>query len=238
MLNQVFISYRHESSEHARAVRRLGELLRQSGLPVAFDQFLLDEHPGGSDVGWPKWCEDCANESACVLIVGSEGWFAAYEKPAPAGLGLGAATEADLFRQTLWDEQGHNARIRLAFLHDVAADKVPVRLRAWHRFRPFDANEELNQLIRWVADRLGLTGIEPPTVRWPEPAEFKPDLADRRNGPRWSTYSRGVRASGFCCLKAVPASVRAPFSAKLRCTRRNSESQWPGWTSEAAGWTL
>jgi SEFIR domain len=77
----VFISYRHESEEHASAVRRLGELLRQSKIPVALDQFHLDEHPGGPDLGgWPKWCEDCANDSACVLIIASAGWFAEYEK--------------------------------------------------------------------------------------------------------------------------------------------------------------
>src|SRR6516165_934759 len=76
----VFISYRHESPEHARAVRRLAELLRQAKIPVALDQFYLDEFPGGPDLGWPKWSEDCANESACVLIVGSAGWFAAYDK--------------------------------------------------------------------------------------------------------------------------------------------------------------
>src|SRR5215470_6434002 len=125
MRQHVFISYRHESPEHARAVRRLGELLREEKIPVALDQFCLEEQPGGPDDGFPKWSEDCANESACVLIIASEGWFAAYEKIAPPGVGLGAGTEADLFRQALWDEQGNNARIRLAFLHDVAADKVP-----------------------------------------------------------------------------------------------------------------
>lgn len=180
MLKHVFISYRHESPEHSRAVRRLGELLRQADLPVALDQFFLDEHPGGPDSGgWPKWCEDNANESACVVIVPSEGWFAAYDKRAPRGIGLGAATEADLFRQALYDDAGENARIRLAFLHALDPDHVPQRLKAWHQFRPFDADHELNQLIRWIADRLGLQGIEPPTVRWPAPVEFEPDLADR-----------------------------------------------------------
>ncbi len=51
MVNQVFISYRHESPEHARSVRRLGQLLRQAQLPVTLDQFYLDEHPGGPDEG-------------------------------------------------------------------------------------------------------------------------------------------------------------------------------------------
>jgi hypothetical protein len=202
MLNQVFISYRHESPEHARAVRRLGELLRQAGLPVALDQFLLDEHPGGSDVGWPKWCEDSANQSECVLIIASEGWFAAYDKTASVGLGLGAATEADLFRQALSDKHGRNARIRLVFLHDIAADKVPPRLKAWHQFRPFTADEQLNQLIRWVAGCLGLQNIELPTVRWPAPLEFQPDLADR-NKKEW------------------PAVI----DLLAGCTRKNSKSR-------------
>jgi hypothetical protein len=177
MQQQVFISYRHESPEHARAVRRLAELLRRAAIPVALDQFHLEEHPGGPDLGWPKWCEDCANQSACVLIIGSEGWFSAYEKTAAPGLGLGAATEADLFRQGLWDEQRNNTRIRLAFLHDF--QQVPVRLRAWHQFRPFDNDDQLNQLIRWVAGCLGIGNVELPTVRWPEPREFRPNIADR-----------------------------------------------------------
>lgn len=179
MLNHVFISYRHESPEHARTVRRLGELLRHAGVPVALDQFLLDEHPGGPDAGWPKWCEDNANDSACVLIVGSQGWFDAYNKTAPPGVGLGAATEADLFRQDLYDDAGVNARIRLVFLPAVAPGTVPPRLRAWHYFSPLHAGANLDQLIRWVAERLGRRDISPPTVRWPEPIAFEPDLADR-----------------------------------------------------------
>jgi hypothetical protein len=179
MLHHVFISYRHESPEHARSVRRFGELLRQAKIPIALDQFYLDEYPGGPDLGWPKWCEDCANQSACVVIIGSEGWFSAYEKTGPSGMGLGAASEADLFRQAFWDERGHNARIRLAFLHDVSAQQVPARLRTWHQFRPFDSDDQLNQLIRWVASCLGLADPELPYVRWPEPRDFRPNLADR-----------------------------------------------------------
>lgn len=179
MNNQVFLSYRQERPEHARAVRRLGEWLVQAKLPVVLDQFFLEEHPGGPDEGWPKWCEDHANNSACVVIIASEGWFAAYEKTAPTGAGFGAASEADLFRQDLWDEKGNNERLRVAFLHDVPADKVPKRLRAWHQFRPFDSDEQLNQLIRWIASRLGLDNVEPLTVRWPAPVDFQPDLADR-----------------------------------------------------------
>ena len=178
MRNQVFISYRHESSDHSRAVRRLGEMLRQTGLPVVLDQFYLEDHPGGPDEGWPKWCEDCANESSCVLIVASHGWFAAYNKDEPPGQGLGAATEADLFRQELWDQKGHNERIRLTFVYSITADNVPVRLRAWHHFKPFDPHGP-DEMIRWVAGRIGIQVKQEHIVQWPAPVQFQPDIADR-----------------------------------------------------------
>jgi hypothetical protein len=184
-LQHVFISYRHESPIHARAVRRLGELLREANLPVALDQFVLDSHPGGPDTGWPKWCEDQANNSACVIIIGSEGWFAAYDKTGTPGSGLGAATEADLFRQALWDEKGQNSRIRIAFVSGVTPGMVPARLRAWHQFRPFHSDDQLNELMRWVAGCLGVTNVELPTVQWPSPlTHFQPDLANR-NKKEW-----------------------------------------------------
>jgi len=179
MLQRVFISYRHENPEHSRAVRRLGELLRQAKIPIILDQFFLEENPGGPDVGWPKWCEDRANEAACVLIIASEGWFAAYNKTAPPDTGTGAATEADLIRQWLYDERADNTRIRLVFLHEIAADKVPPRLRGWHHFRPFDSDDQLNGLLRWVSQCVGVENPELPMIRWPESIPFRPNLADR-----------------------------------------------------------
>jgi hypothetical protein len=95
------------------------------------------------------------------------------------GIGLGTASEADLFRQRLYDEKAANTRIRLVFLHEVAADKVPPRLRGWHQFRPFSSDDELKRLLSWAAECLGLRDLELPTVRWPKPLEFHPNLADR-----------------------------------------------------------
>jgi len=81
MLQRVFISYRHENPEHSRACDDSANCSGRQGYPL-LDQFFLEENPGGPDVGWPKWCEDRANEAACVLIIASEGWFAAYNKTA------------------------------------------------------------------------------------------------------------------------------------------------------------
>lgn len=179
MLNQVFISYRHESQEHKRSVHRLGKLLRDAKIPVELDEFFLAQNPGGPDDGWPRWCEKSANESQCVLVIASKGWFEAYDKKGDPGSGFGSAAEADLLRQSLWDEKGNNTRIRLVFVDKVAKEIVPPRLRAWHQFHPLDSDEDLNQLFRWLAESLKLTDVELPTVSWPTPIPFQPDLADR-----------------------------------------------------------
>ncbi len=179
MNKQVFISYRQESPEHGRAVRRLGELLKQAGLPVLLDQFYMDDHPGGPNEGWPKWCEDAANQSECVLIIGSPGWFAAYDNTGPAGVGRGAASEAALFRQDLYNNKSVNARIRLAYLDATDPANAPLRLQAWHHFQPFIADAQLSGLVQWIAGVLHMENIQSPVVCWPAPTDYQPDQADR-----------------------------------------------------------
>lgn len=155
-MNHVFLSYRHESDDHARNVRRLGERLRDRDIPVALDQFYLEENPGGPDGGWRKWCEDHAEQSACVLIACSKGWFDCYRKEGESVVGLGAALEADVFAQEIYDEKGYNARVRLVILDDFNAAEIPPRLRAWHIFRPFAEDDEFDQTAKWIRKRLAM----------------------------------------------------------------------------------
>lgn len=93
---------------------------------------------------------------------------------------LALCSEAALFQQYLYDEQRHNRRIRLAFVDSLSAESVPAGLRPWHQFRPLTSSADLDQLVAWIADVLGLAGVRSPTVRWPEPLDdFQPNLADR-----------------------------------------------------------
>ncbi|MCP5528401.1 MAG: tetratricopeptide repeat protein [Verrucomicrobiales bacterium] len=171
MINQVFLSYQNESPEHAQAVKQLGELLKQAGLPVMLDQFYLDQHPGGPDEGWPKWCEDCATESACVVIIASEGWLTAYSNPASGPGGFGAASEARLFRQDLYDKKGNNERIRLAFLHELEPRNIPAFLRGWHHFRLFGHEAEHERLVGWIRERIPTASIGSGAEFFGPPAE-------------------------------------------------------------------
>ena len=214
-MNLVFISYSQESPEHARAVRLLGERLRVAKIPVELDQFYRDEHPGGPDEGWPKWCEDRANKATCVLVVPSSGWFDAYNGTGQIHSGHGAAAEARLFRQFVYDEKGRNERIRLAFVDSLPPGSVvPEGLRAWHQFRPLTSDAELDQLIKWLAERLGLGEVESPTVRSPEPlADLKPDIANR------NVAERPAGSQGFVEKEKAPLAkdiLESPHPTTLR----------------------
>jgi hypothetical protein len=45
---------------------------------------------------------------------------------------------------------------------------------------PYVSDAQLDQLIAWLAGRLGLGNVESPTVRWPDPLpDFEPDIANR-----------------------------------------------------------
>ena len=69
-------------------------------------------------------CRSLAREGLTVLL-GSRN----------PSLGRGAATEAALFQQYLYEEQRHNRRIRLAFVDSLSAESVPAGLRPWQQFR-------------------------------------------------------------------------------------------------------
>jgi TIR domain len=165
-MNHVFLSYRHESDDHAKAVRNLGERLKAADLPVELDQFYTEDYPGGPDEGWRKWCEDRAEKSACVLIVCSKGWFDSYRKEGPPGKGLGAALEAAVFSGQIYDEKGRNARVRLVNLDNFSEAGIPTRLKDWHIFRLFRAVAEFDQMTKWIRQRLAVPGSlkSPPKV--------------------------------------------------------------------------
>lgn len=181
--NHVFLSYRHEGPVHAAAVHRLGKLLREASIPVLLDHFYLDDNPGGPDVGWPNWSTQAAEECRCVLVIASPGWFQAFEGQGDPESGRGAAAEAHVLKQYLYDEKYINAKIRIVCLDDTAHN-VPARLKGFHMFRPFTNPNDFTQLVKWLAKSLGLENIECPDLTWPEPAPFESRIADR-NQHEW-----------------------------------------------------
>lgn len=169
-MNHVFLSYRHESDDHAKAVRTLGEMLKAADLPVELDQFYIEDHPGGPNETWPKWCEDRAVKSACVLIVCSKGWFDSYRMEGQVRTGLGAALEAAIFSQEIYDDKGYNARVRLVILDNFNEDGIPLRLKGWHIFRPFSSDAAFDQMTKWIRRRLAMPDLAGTPQQQPDPS--------------------------------------------------------------------
>jgi hypothetical protein len=158
-MRHVFISYRHESEEHAHEVRHLADRLTEAGLPVELDQSFLEDHPGGPDGGWPKWCCDRAVKSECVLVVASPGWFAAYGQEGEPGVGLGAAAEARIFRQAFYNQKGVNPRVRFVLLNTSGVCEFPLDLDAWHKFQPSRGQDDFDQVVAWIRQKLSMQPV-------------------------------------------------------------------------------
>jgi SEFIR domain len=78
--DQVFISYSHDSPQHARRVLALAERLCQDGVDAQLDQYVAGTPPRG----WPRWMEDQLDSAQFVLVVCTETYhrrFLGREEP-------------------------------------------------------------------------------------------------------------------------------------------------------------
>ena len=62
---RVFISYSHDSPEHADRVLALADRLRQDGIDSILDQYIL----GSPDEGWPRWMDRQIRDADFVLMI-------------------------------------------------------------------------------------------------------------------------------------------------------------------------
>jgi hypothetical protein len=184
MLDQVFLSYRRESEVHVGRVRSLAEELRRRGLPVVFDEFYLAAKPEGPDEKWSRWCINQAKESACVLIVGSAGWYSAFADPKSAAPedGFGAAAEANVIEEQLYQMKWVTGCHRVVLLDAADAHGLPVEISGWRQFAPLSNQQDMDDLVRWAAQRTNtsLSGdVSPTGSSWPDkpPSLFWP-MAD------------------------------------------------------------
>jgi hypothetical protein len=95
---RVFISYSHDSLEHARRVMGLAERLRKDGVDAQLDQYVA----GTPARGWPRWMEDQLDSSEFVLVICTETYcqrFLGREEP---DKGKGADWEGSLITLELY----------------------------------------------------------------------------------------------------------------------------------------
>jgi len=169
-----FLSYRHETDAHRDSVRDLGWLLEKEGVHVVLDQFAQNRefNGGGPDEGWPRWSkEQAANSGHKVLIIASPGWFRCYRGTELAGAGLGAAAEAGVIEQRLYNQRGVASDIRIVCFDKVDPATLPLDLQRYHRF---DAVDDAAAIVNWLKGGIAATSAivsgwpdEAPHLAWP-----------------------------------------------------------------------
>lgn len=164
----VFLSYRQESEAQKARVRDLAERLEKAGLTVVLDRFAQDRdfHGGGPNEGWPRWSKNQAgNPTHKVLIVASKSWFRCYEGKELAGTGLGAAAEAGMIEQRLYNAGGISPDIRIVTFEAFAAADIPLDLQRYHRFAdPADFHD----LVGWLTGTAPAKPTPVAAADWPE----------------------------------------------------------------------
>ncbi len=168
---QAFVSYRHESEAHRKAVlafcNRLAATLQDSGVELVNDQTLLETLPGGPDEGWNRWSMNMAAHADHVVAVISPGWFAAMDQkdlePLPGG--KGSAVEATV----IFNRHTHGRTIS-PWLRLVRLPTYPETETNWLlRDLPIFLGEkeaDILALSRWIkgGDSPAGAGQPPPSV--------------------------------------------------------------------------
>jgi hypothetical protein len=121
---RVFISYSHDSDEHAARVLQSADQLRQDGIDA-----ILDKYEPFPEKGWTPWMEKNLRDADWVLMVCTETYRRRVEDDEAPAVGRGVRWEGRLIRQHLYDAGGANRRFVPVLLQGGFRDHIPSILR-------------------------------------------------------------------------------------------------------------
>ena len=105
---RVFISYSHDSSEHAQRILELANRLREHGIDADIDQYHQTPWQG-----WPKWSADRIEWANYVLIVWTKGYRKRIDRENSGEAGRGVVWEVQIIISYLYENRGNNQKIIL-----------------------------------------------------------------------------------------------------------------------------
>ncbi|MCA9061485.1 MAG: TIR domain-containing protein [Planctomycetaceae bacterium] len=128
----VFISYSHDSPEHAQRVLNLAQRLRQDGVETILDQYV----EGGSPAeGWPRWMLNGLNNATRVLCVCTPTYYQRFRGHEEPGKGRGVDWEGAIMTYELYDARSVSNRFIPVVFSEAHRDSVPEPLRGQSVFR-------------------------------------------------------------------------------------------------------
>jgi hypothetical protein len=121
---KVFISYSHDSPEHAERVLALSDKLRQDGIDCHIDQYEISPPEG-----WPRWMINHIEWADFVLVVCTEIYNLRFRGKSPLGHGKGVKWEGAILTQELYETEFYNTRFIPVVFSSQNTDHIPVILK-------------------------------------------------------------------------------------------------------------
>src|SRR5271157_5119477 len=176
-----FISYSHDSDDHAGRVLELADALRGRGINVILDQYV---HPAPEE-GWPLWMDRNIDETQYVLMVCTETYRRRVMGREEPGKGLGVRWEGSLISNRIYHDRSSGSRFIPVLLpgSEPAHIPNPVLGHAYYRIATFDLTDPgFEALYRHLTDQpatprpdvRALTNLPPRPRSRPSPGPQSP----------------------------------------------------------------
>jgi SEFIR domain/VHL beta domain len=170
---RVFVSYSHESEEHAARVLAFGARLLKEGVDATVDQFTKE--PAG---GWPLWMEQQIEAADFVVMICTAIYRQRVEHPERTKAGAGVFWEANLVRNAIYASKGADTRFMPAYFGEDGEANILTLLQGGSRYQIDSAAgyealyRRLTSQPKVVKPELGQLVVLPP--RDPLPQETAP----------------------------------------------------------------
>jgi hypothetical protein len=126
---RVFISYSHDSHEHAARVLGLTQRLRREGVDAIIDQFF----PFPAE-GWIRWMVQQVEAADFVLCVCTDDYRIGFDGVSREDSEKGVNWEGKIISECIYDARGENSRfIPVSFAED-GSSVIPLALKSYTHF--------------------------------------------------------------------------------------------------------
>ncbi|MGE5342393.1 MAG: SEFIR domain-containing protein [Candidatus Omnitrophota bacterium] len=158
-MNNVFISYSHDSQEHCDRVLALSNQLIADGLNC-----FLDQYESSPPEGWPKWMDKQLKNADQVILIITETYCRRVMDDENPGKGLGVKWESTLTYQYIYNDDSKNTRFIPVVFKSEDINHIPPILKG-STFYCLNDEKGYEDLYRRLTDQ--------PLVKKPEPGKLK-----------------------------------------------------------------
>ena len=127
---RVFLSYSHDSDEHAARVLDLANALRRDGIDAILDQYL---HRGPEE-GWPLWMDRNIRDALFVLMVCTATYLRRVLGEEKPGQGLGVRWEGKLIYNRIYHDRPSGSRFIPILLPGSTPTYIPTPVLGHNRY--------------------------------------------------------------------------------------------------------